>query len=152
MIGKRKLAAKNLKVIVDLPPEALTLRADGTRLEEVLHNLLDNAVKFSREKTCWQIHLQATRRGSEMVLSVADDVESDQQRAFAVRIFERFYRAGQSSQPRTGRHRSGVGHRKTYRTIARWARGGRERTWAWHDSSRGNSGGAVRLIVEPLRG
>ena len=67
---KEKLAAKNLKVIVDLTPEALTLRADGTRLEEVLYNLLDNAVKFSRENG--QIHLRAISRGSDMVLSVAD--------------------------------------------------------------------------------
>src|SRR5262249_19436377 len=44
---KEKLAAKNLKVILDLPAETVALHADGTRLEEVLHNLLDNAVKFS---------------------------------------------------------------------------------------------------------
>src|SRR5437870_6511294 len=65
---KEKLAGKNLKVIVDLASETLMLRADGTRLEEALHNLLDNAVKFSRENG--QIHLRATRRGSDMVLSV----------------------------------------------------------------------------------
>src|SRR5919198_10228 len=46
---KEKLAAKRLKVTIDLPSETLTLRADGTRLEEMLHNLLDNAMKFSRE-------------------------------------------------------------------------------------------------------
>src|SRR5437899_906640 len=46
---KEKLAGKNLKVIVDLASETLMLRADGTRVEEALHNLLDNAVKFSRE-------------------------------------------------------------------------------------------------------
>ncbi len=60
---KEKLAAKNLKVIVDLTPEALTLHADGTRLEEVLYNLLDNAVKFSRENG--EIYLRATPVGSE---------------------------------------------------------------------------------------
>lgn len=96
---KEKLAAKNLKVIVDLPPEALTLRADGTRLEEVLHNLLDNAVKFSRENG--QIHLQATRRGSEMVLSVADDGVGISKEHLP-RIFERFYRADKARSRELG--------------------------------------------------
>jgi two-component system phosphate regulon sensor histidine kinase PhoR len=96
---KEKLAAKNLKVIVDLTPEALTLRADGTRLEEVLYNLLDNAVKFSRENG--QIHLRATSRGSDMVLSVADS-------GFGIgkehlpRIFERFYRADKARSRELG--------------------------------------------------
>jgi len=96
---KEKLAAKNLKVIVDLPPEALTLYADGTRVEEVLHNLLDNAVKFSRENG--QIHLQATRCGPDMVLSVADDglgIAGEH----LPRIFERFYRADKARSRELG--------------------------------------------------
>jgi two-component system, OmpR family, phosphate regulon sensor histidine kinase PhoR len=96
---KEKLAAKNLKVIVDLPSETLTLRANGTRLEEVLHNLLDNAVKFSRENG--QIHLRATRRGSEMVLSVADDGLGIGKEHLP-RIFERFYRADKARSRELG--------------------------------------------------
>lgn len=87
---KEKLAAKNLKVIVDLTPEAFTLHADGTRLEEVLYNLLDNAVKFSPENG--QIRLRATHRGSDMVLSVADSGLGIGKEHLP-RIFERFYRA-----------------------------------------------------------
>src|SRR5207244_6087052 len=68
---REKLAAKNLKVIVDVSPDASTLRADETRLQEVLYNLLENAVKYSRENG--QIHLRATQHGSEMVLSVTDN-------------------------------------------------------------------------------
>jgi len=99
---KEKLAAKNLKVIVDLAPEALMLRADGTRLEEVLHNLLDNAVKFSRENG--QIHLRAVRHGSEMVLSVADNGLGISKEHLP-RIFERFYRADKAR----GRELGGTG-------------------------------------------
>jgi two-component system, OmpR family, phosphate regulon sensor histidine kinase PhoR len=87
---KEKLAAKNLKVIVDLTPEAVTLHADGTRLEEVLYNLLDNAVKFSRENG--EIYLRATRLGSDMVLSVSDNGLGIGKEHLS-RIFERFYRA-----------------------------------------------------------
>src|SRR5438874_986354 len=46
---KEKFAAKNLKVVVDLPPDLQTIPADETRLQGVLYNLLENAVKYSRE-------------------------------------------------------------------------------------------------------
>jgi two-component system phosphate regulon sensor histidine kinase PhoR len=96
---KEKLAAKNLKVVVDLPPEALTLNADGTRLEEVLYNLLDNAVKFSRENG--QIHLRATHRGSDTVLSVTDNGLGIGKEHLS-RIFERFYRADKARSRELG--------------------------------------------------
>ena len=96
---KEKLAAKNLKLIVDLPPEALTLHADGTRLEEVLHNLLDNAMKFSRENG--QIRLRVTRCGSNVILSVADDGIGIGKEHLP-RIFERFYRADKARSRELG--------------------------------------------------
>src|SRR6266496_1839060 len=42
---EKKLANKQLSVIVDVPPDMPTVRADRMRLEEALYNLLDNAVK-----------------------------------------------------------------------------------------------------------
>ena len=96
---KEKLAAKNLKVCVDSTPEAFTLHADGTRLEEVLYNLLDNAVKFSPENC--QIHLRATRRGSDMVLSVTDNGVGIGKEHLP-RIFERFYRADKARSRELG--------------------------------------------------
>jgi two-component system phosphate regulon sensor histidine kinase PhoR len=77
----------------------LTLRADGTRLEEVLYNLLDNAVKFSRENG--EIYLRATRRGSDMVLSVADEGLGIGKEHLP-RIFERFYRADKARSRELG--------------------------------------------------
>ncbi len=96
---KEKLSAKNLRAIVDLPSEALTLRADGTRLEEALHNLLDNAVKFSHENG--QIRLRATRCGSNVVLSVADNGLGIGKEHLP-RIFERFYRADKARSRELG--------------------------------------------------
>jgi two-component system phosphate regulon sensor histidine kinase PhoR len=87
---KEKLGEKNLKVIVDLPQDVPPIRADEIRLQEVLYNLLENAVKYSLENG--EIRLQAARRGSEIVLSVRDDgigISKDD----LPRIFERFYRA-----------------------------------------------------------
>ncbi len=96
---KEKLTGKNLKVIVDLTSETLMLHADGTRLEEVLHNLLDNAVKFSPDNG--QIHLRATRCGSDVVLSVADNGIGISKEHLP-RIFERFYRADKARSRELG--------------------------------------------------
>jgi two-component system phosphate regulon sensor histidine kinase PhoR len=96
---KEKLAGKNLKVIVDLPSETLTLRADGTRLEEVLHNLLDNAMKFSPDNG--QIRLRGERCDSNVVLSVADN-GIGVSKEHLPRIFERFYRADKARSRELG--------------------------------------------------
>lgn len=87
---KERLAGKHLRLIVDLPPDMPPIRADETRLQEVLYNLLENAVKYSRENG--EIRLQAERRGPEIVISVGDNgigISRDD----LPRIFERFYRA-----------------------------------------------------------
>lgn len=96
---REKAAAKNLKLFVDLPSEPLALRADETRLHEVLHNLVENAVKYSHENG--QIHLQATKRGDEVVLSVADNGFGIS-KADLPRIFERFYRADKARSRELG--------------------------------------------------
>jgi two-component system, OmpR family, phosphate regulon sensor histidine kinase PhoR len=96
---KGKLAKKNLTVVVDLPRDAPVIRADGTRLQEVLYNLLDNAVKYSRENG--EIRLQAARHGPEIVLSVSDNgigIGKDD----LPRIFERFYRADKARSRESG--------------------------------------------------
>jgi two-component system, OmpR family, phosphate regulon sensor histidine kinase PhoR len=96
---KERLAAKNLKVIVDVPPDASTVCADETRLQEVLYNLLENAVKYSHQNG--EIHLQAARRSSEIVLSVSDvgiGIHKDQ----LPRIFERFYRVDKARSRELG--------------------------------------------------
>jgi two-component system phosphate regulon sensor histidine kinase PhoR len=96
---KEKLARKNLKVIVDLPSKPLMLRADGTRLEEVLHNLLDNAMKFSSDNG--QICIRGASRGSNVVLSVADNGIGISKEHLP-RIFERFYRADKARSRELG--------------------------------------------------
>jgi two-component system, OmpR family, phosphate regulon sensor histidine kinase PhoR len=87
---EKKLASKQLSLIVDLPPDVPTIRVDRARLQEALYNLLDNAVKYSREHG--EIRLMARQRDEEIVLSVRDNGIGISKEDLP-RIFERFYRA-----------------------------------------------------------
>jgi two-component system phosphate regulon sensor histidine kinase PhoR len=86
---EKKLANKQLKVVVRVPPDLHTIRADRVRLQEALYNLLDNAVKYSRERG--EIALMARRRDEQIVLSVSDNGIGISKEDLP-RIFERFYR------------------------------------------------------------
>jgi two-component system phosphate regulon sensor histidine kinase PhoR len=93
---EKKFASKQLNIIVDVAPDFSTIRADPTRLQEALHNLLDNAVKYSRERG--QIRLSARRRDGEIELAVSDDGIGIGKEDLP-RIFERFYRADKARSP-----------------------------------------------------
>ena len=93
---EKKLTRKRLNIVVDLPTDLSPISADRTRLQEALYNLLDNAVKYSREQG--EIRLSARRRHAEMELAVSDDgigIAKDD----LPRIFERFYRADKARSP-----------------------------------------------------
>jgi two-component system, OmpR family, phosphate regulon sensor histidine kinase PhoR len=96
---EKKFEDKNLRVIVDLAPDVPIIRADEARLQEVLYNLLDNAVKYSRAGA--EICLHAHRRDGQVALSVSDTGigigEED-----LPRIFERFYRVDKARSSELG--------------------------------------------------
>jgi two-component system, OmpR family, phosphate regulon sensor histidine kinase PhoR len=96
---KKKFVAKHLKAVSDVAVDCPSICADEARLREIFDNLLDNAVKYSRENG--EIRLYAERRGGEIVLSVSD-------RGVGIghedlpRIFERFYRADKARSRELG--------------------------------------------------
>src|SRR5437762_6865565 len=96
---KKRLAGKNLRLELEVPDNFPTLRADERRLEEVVHNLLDNAVKYSPQNG--RILIQASAPNQEVVLSVCDagvGIAAGE----LPRIFDRFYRADRARSRELG--------------------------------------------------
>ena len=87
-------AAKNINLTTSLPEEPVELSGDGDRLQQIVWNLLTNAVKFTPKEGSIQIRL--TRTESEAEISVSDTgigLKPD----FLPHIFERFSQADSSS-------------------------------------------------------
>ena len=95
----KRLAGKNLRLECEVPDKFPTVHADERRLEEVVHNLLDNAVKYSHQNG--RILIQAGAPDQEIVLSVCDEGVGIAP-ADLPRIFERFYRADRARSRELG--------------------------------------------------
>ena len=87
--ARLKAAQRDLIVEVSIPDGLPSIRGDANRLQEVLQNLLDNAVQYTPANG--RIEVQASQVGDAVVLTVADTGIGIPQ-AEQGRIFERFYR------------------------------------------------------------
>jgi two-component system phosphate regulon sensor histidine kinase PhoR len=95
----KKFAEKKLSLGITVVPNLPIIRADETRLQEVLYNLLDNALKYTQPGG--KIRLQAERHGNEIALSVSDTGIGINE-ADLPRVFERFYRADKARSRELG--------------------------------------------------
>ncbi len=86
-----QVTSPSVTVIVNLPPNLPTVMADRDRIEEVLENLLDNAVKYSPDKAVVTVACRVT--GDEVIVSVSDTGMGISLRE-QEQIFDRFYRVG----------------------------------------------------------
>ena len=90
----------DVDLVLDVAAEPLLVPLDRTRLQTVVANLLDNAVKFTPEGG--SVNLAVAREAGQAVVTVADTgvgIPADEQR----QIFERFHRARNvSSYPGNG--------------------------------------------------
>jgi signal transduction histidine kinase len=77
------------KLAVDLPPEEMPVLADAKRIEQVIANLIDNAIKYSPSGgTIW---VSLERRAQDAILCVRDEgigIPADQ----LPHVFERYFR------------------------------------------------------------
>jgi len=87
--ARHRAAEKELTLTLDLPGPLPDVSGDARRLQEVLQNLLDNAIQYTLPGG--KVLLSAAQQNDEVVFTVADTgigiPVADQPR-----IFERFYR------------------------------------------------------------
>ena len=89
---------------VEIEPGSLLVRADREKLTQILHNLVDNAVKFSPHGGA--IRIVGRRRTATAEISVSDEGKGIP-RADLQRIFTKFYRSEGAS--RSGLQGTGLG-------------------------------------------
>jgi signal transduction histidine kinase len=80
-------------------PAALAVRVDALRLDEVLYNLIENAIKYSPRGG--KVDLSARREGASVLISV-DDSGPGIPVSERARVFERFYRTDKSRAQDSG--------------------------------------------------
>jgi len=91
------------KIQFETPQQSLYMHADPTRIEQIIWNLLTNAIKFT--PTEGSVRVVATQQEQSVRIDVIDTgpgIEKDQ----LSRIFEMF---GQANHRPAGKHRGGLG-------------------------------------------
>jgi two-component system sensor histidine kinase KdpD len=124
-------------VRTELPPDLPWVLADAVLIEQVLENLIENAIKYTAEGT--PITLGVVARDTEIEISVADrgpGLAPGEEK----RVFDKFYRT------RAEGSQSGVGLGLTICRAVVEAHGGRIR------AERNSGGGAVFRFVLPRDG
>ncbi|HZY43057.1 MAG TPA: ATP-binding protein, partial [Anaerolineae bacterium] len=98
IVEKFSVEAAQHPITLDFPPDFPTVPADATRLEQVLSNLINNAIKYSPANTA--ITIAGRVAPHEVIVTVTDrgiGIPLEEQ----ARIFERFYRVDDALTRRT---------------------------------------------------
>ncbi len=107
-----QVVAKGMSLSVDLPDKLPSVNIDWQRINQVLHNLLENAVAHTGKGGI--ITVAAAERGAWVEISVSDTGEGIPAQDLP-NIFERFYRVDRSRARATGG--SGLGLTITKRLV-----------------------------------
>lgn len=93
---------KNIEIQLVFPEKETFVSADMGKIEQVLYNLLDNAIKFSKNDS--EIQIQTEEKGEKVFISVKDHgigIPKERQK----KVWERFYKTDASR----GKDKKGTG-------------------------------------------
>jgi two-component system phosphate regulon sensor histidine kinase PhoR len=91
-LAGQRAAGRSVSLNVSVPDDLL-VQADRTRLDQILHNLIDNAVKFNREGGT--VTVSADESGGLVAVHVEDTGQGISESDLP-RVFERLYRSDKS--------------------------------------------------------
>ena len=93
---------RGIELMVQIPPNAPPVRADADALEQVLANLMSNAIKYNRPRGRVRVRFEAAEQGVLTIDDTGIGMTEDQ----LGKLFEPFNRLGAE---RTDTHGSGLG-------------------------------------------
>jgi two-component system phosphate regulon sensor histidine kinase PhoR len=96
---EKRFASKQLVAVLEVAPNLPRVRADELRLQEIVYNLFDNALKYSHAGG--RVRVSAHRENTFVKVSVSDDGVGIPP-ADLPRIFERFYCADKARSRELG--------------------------------------------------
>ena len=138
MIAQSSAKSEKHRLVADVAPGLPQVNADRTRIERILENLIDNAIKYSPNGG--EVRVSAKRQNDEIVVSVQDQgigIGAEDQ----TKLFQEFQRLDVGS--RTGIQGIGLGLVVCKRLVE--AHGGR----IWVESEPGK--GSIFYFTLPLR-
>jgi len=94
-----RLEARHQRIVTDVAPDAAHILTDGRKLEDILKNLVENAINYAPESS--EIRLEAGRRDGRFELRVLDEGPGIPP-ADLTRVFERFYRVDKARSRESG--------------------------------------------------
>ena len=136
LLAEREAELASRKAAVHVPDDLPAIMVDPVRFSQVLSNLLDNALKYSRRDRAPEIEIGGTAREGEAVLFVRDNgmgIEAGD----LPRVFEPFARFHAGEEPGLG-----IGLATVRRAVEGW--GGR----VWVESTPGD--GSAFFFTAPL--
>ena len=90
---ENKITAKKLEVVTDLPEEVMNVWGDRDAITQVCYNLLDNAIKFSREGG--ELFLGIKTKGNKVLVTIGNEGETIAPEEIPL-IFDRFHKSDRS--------------------------------------------------------
>ena len=97
-----KCEKKNVKIDLTLGSKDYYVNADQSKIQQVCYNLLDNAVKFSKEDST--IYIKIVDKGEKIFISIKDEGIGIPKESIA-KIWDRFYKTDLSR----GKDKTGTG-------------------------------------------